>query len=153
MKIELDKMEWEKWGEKDILDIKNIVKSEIKKYISYYKKLKLNEGLDFKKIFIFNEVFSGEINALVSPIGIMEYIHVDEKIREIARKEQIVIDKDFNKLAYNESVYKVFKYYFDKNFKKEKKNKLQQLQLQLRLRVILIKLLNKKLMFLGIGLH
>ena len=117
----LDNFEWEKWGEKDILNIKNIVKVKIKEYVNYFKKLKLDGNLNFQNTFVVSEEFAGDIGALVSPIGIIEYIHIVEKLREVARKEQIIIDKDFNKLAYNEDIYKVFKYYFEKNYKKEKK--------------------------------
>jgi Zn-dependent oligopeptidase len=118
----LARRRWEKWGEKEIVNVKSQVKSAIKNYINYFKKIKLDKDLNFAKVHGYSEEFSGDLTALVSPIGIIEYVHIDEKIREVARKEQLIIDKDFNKLAYNEDVYKVYKYYFEKNFKKQKSN-------------------------------
>jgi Zn-dependent oligopeptidase len=122
MKTVTDQMGWEKWGEKEVLDVKNQVKKSIKEYVSYFKKIKLDANLDFQKVHGYSEEFSGDLTALVSPIGIIEYVHVDASLREVARIEQLIIDKDFNKLAYNEDIYKVYKYYFEKNFKKERKN-------------------------------
>ena len=83
----LDNFEWEKWGEKDILNIKNIVKVKIKEYVNYFKKLKLDGNLNFQNTFVVSEEFAGDIGALVSPIGIIEYIHIVEKLREVEKSK------------------------------------------------------------------
>jgi Zn-dependent oligopeptidase len=111
---------WINMSESEIGEIGKKVKAKLEEYKRNTVRIE-NKELNFENLIHAGEVLSAEISRLDAVLFGFVNLHVEEKIRNAGRKQELEISKILNEFAYDQELYEKFVAYYTKIFKTEKK--------------------------------